>query len=303
MGSAMKQKNWMVGAGLALALTLSCRVHAQEGVGDVIYVPTPQKVVEAMLKMVKIGPKDFIIDLGSGDGRMVITAAREFGARGVGVDLDTALLDLSRENAQRDGVAERANFIEQNLFETDLSQATVISSYLLPEMNQRLRPKLLNLKPGTRVVAHDYHMGEWYPDQNDTLIVPEKVVGRPGKSFIYMWVVPAKLAGLWESRLKTEKWEFEFTQSFQMIEGEIKIKGRNIKLPRFKLAGDRIGFTVLTKPGDNSTRHRFKGTVQSSVIEGMVTVGSGTALKRLPWSARLTKRGDLTSFEPPAARQ
>jgi methylase of polypeptide subunit release factors len=299
----MKQKNWMVGAGLALALTWPCRVHAQEGVGDVIYVPTPQKVVEAMLKMVKIGPRDFIIDLGSGDGRMVITAAREFGARGVGVDLDTALLDLSRENAQRDGVAERANFIEQNLFETDLSQATVISSYLLPEMNERLRPKLLNLKPGTRIVAHDYHMGEWYPDQNDTLMVPEKVVGRPGKSFIYMWVVPAKLAGLWESRLKTEKWEFEFTQNFQMIDGEIKIKGRNIKLPRFKLAGDRIGFAVLTKPGDNSTRHRFKGTVQSSVIEGMVTVGSGTALKRLPWSARLIKRGDLKSFEPPAMPQ
>ena len=113
MGSAMKQKKWMVGAGLALALTLSYRVHAQEGVGDVIYVPTPQKVVEAMLKMVKIGPKDFIIDLGSGDGRMVITAAREFGARGVGVDLDPVLLDLSRANAKREGVAERAKFIEQ----------------------------------------------------------------------------------------------------------------------------------------------------------------------------------------------
>ena len=139
MSSAMKQK-WIAGAALAMALTLTSHVRAQEGAGDVIYVPTPQKVVEAMLKMAKVGPKDFIIDLGSGDGRMVITAAREFGARGVGVDLDTVLLDLSRENAKRDGVAERAQFIEQNLFQTDLSQATVISTYLLPEMNQRLRP-------------------------------------------------------------------------------------------------------------------------------------------------------------------
>lgn len=295
----LKQK-WIAAAALAL---LTCHVRAQEGAGDVIYVPTPQKVVEAMLKMAKVGPKDFIIDLGSGDGRMVITAAREFGARGMGVDLDTVLLELSRENAKRDGVAERAKFIEQNLFETDLGQATVISTYLLPEMNQRLRPRLLNLRPGTRVVAHDYHMGEWYPDQNDTLIVPEKVVGRPGKSFIYMWVVPAKLAGIWESRLKSERWEFDFTQNFQMIDGAIRINGRRIKLPQFKLAGDQIIFTVVAKAGDNSTRHRFKGTVQNSVIDGWVTVGSGTALKTLPWRARLIVRSDLKSFEPAAALQ
>jgi hypothetical protein len=302
MSSAMKQK-WIACAALALALLLTCHVRAQEGAGDVIYVPTPQKVVEAMLKLAKVGPKDFIIDLGSGDGRMVITAVREFGARGVGVDLDTVLLDQSRENAKRDGVAERAQFIEQNLFETDLNQATVISTYLLPEMNQRLRPRLLNLKPGTRVVAHDYHMGEWYPDQNDTLIVPEKVVGRPGKSFIYMWVVPAKLAGIWESHVSAEKWEFDFTQNFQMIEGGIRINGRPIKLPQLKLAGDQIIFTVVAKPGDNSTRHRFKGTVQNWVIEGWVTAGSGTALKTLPWRARLIERGDLKSFEPAATLQ
>ena len=177
-----------------------CSLPAQEGVGDVVYVPTPQIVVDEMLRMAKVGPKDFVIDLGSGDGRMVITAAKKFGARGFGVDLDPVLLKLSNENAQREGVADRARFIEQNLFETDLSQATVITSYLLPEMNEKLRPKILNLKPGTRVVTHDYHMGEWHADEMRTLDVPEKKVGNPGKSYVYRWIVPAKIAGRWQSQ-------------------------------------------------------------------------------------------------------
>src|SRR5947209_1915666 len=141
----------------------SAPASSQEGRGDVVYVPTPQVVVDEMLRMAKIGPNDYLIDLGSGDGRFVITAAKKYGARGFGVDLDTYLLRLARKNAQTEGVTDRANFIEQNLFETDLSQATVVSSYLLPEMNLKLRPKILGLKPGTRGVADDYHMGESYP--------------------------------------------------------------------------------------------------------------------------------------------
>src|ERR1043166_7265099 len=185
------------GAAPRVLLALTCMVlagasrmaGAQEGAGDVVYVPTPQVVVDRMLEMAKVGPRDYVIDLGSGDGRIVITAAKKYGARGFGVDLDPLLLKKSNENARIEGVADRARFIEQNLFETDLSQATVITSYLLPEMNERLRPKILKLKPGTRVVAHDYHMGEWYPDETDTLRVPEKIVGSPGKSFLYMWLV------------------------------------------------------------------------------------------------------------------
>ena len=143
---------------LLLSLT-ALSATAQDGKGDVVYVPTPQVVVEEMLEMAKVGPSDFIIDLGSGDGRIVITAAKKFGARGFGVDLDAYLLKKARESARREGVAERAQFVEQNLFEADLSHATVITSYLLPEMNEKLRPKLLALKPGTRVVTHDYDMG------------------------------------------------------------------------------------------------------------------------------------------------
>src|ERR1043166_720269 len=193
------------GAAPRVLLALTCMVlagasrmaGAQEGAGDVVYVPTPQVVVDRMLEMAKVGPGDYIIDLGSGDGRIVITAAKRYGARGFGVDLADVLLERRNSVAKAEGVADRAQFFKQNLFETDLSKATVITSYLLPEMNEKLRPKILKLKPGTRVVAHDYHMGEWYPDETDTLRVPEKIVGSPGKSFLYMWLVPAPTAGQW----------------------------------------------------------------------------------------------------------
>lgn len=294
----------LLGGALACVLALPLPLLAQEGVGDVIYVPTPQIVVDAMLQMAKVGPNDYIIDLGSGDGRMVITAAKKYGARGAGVDLDTVLLKRSSENAQREGVADRADFLEQDLFETDLSRATVITTYLLPEMNQKLRPKILNLKPGTRVVAHDYHMGEWYPDQNDTLGVPGKTVGAPGKSFIFMWVVPAKVAGRWQSQIGVRRvnWDFEFRQTFQMADGAVVSGGRTIKLPEFKVEGDQIAFTAVTRPGDNSTRHRFKGTVKGDLIEGTVIMGAGAGQK-LPWSARLVRRDDMKSLQSTAVLQ
>jgi len=289
----MKSWKWIVGCAL-LALVLPLRLQAQEGVGDVVYVPTPQIVVDEMLRMAKVGPKDFVIDLGSGDGRMVITAAKKFGARGFGVDLDPVLLKRSNENAQREGVADRARFIEQNLFETDLSQATVITSYLLPEMNEKLRPKILDLKPGTRVVAHDYHMGEWQADEMHTLDVPEKKVGNPGKSYVYRWIVPAKIAGRWQSQIATgaqpANWEFEFEQRFQMFDGVAKSGSQKITLRVPKLEGDQLSFMFFTKPGDSATRQEFKGTVKGDLIEGTLRLGDGAGQKQMPWSAKLTQR-------------
>ena len=288
-------KSWKRIAGSALlALMMPLQLGAQEGAGDVVYVPTPQIVVEEMLRMAKVGPKDFVIDVGSGDGRMVITAAKKFGARGFGVDLDPVLLKQSNENAQREGVADRARFIEQNLFEADLSQATVITSYLLPEMNEKLRPKILSLRPGTRVVAHDYHMGEWHPDGHQSLDVPGKTVGQPGKSHIYLWIVPAKIAGHWQSQLATgtqpANWEFDFEQRFQMFDGVAKNGGQEIKLRVPNLEGDQLSFQFFTKPGDNSTRHEFKGTVKGELIDGTLRLGAGAAQKQVPWSAKLVKR-------------
>jgi hypothetical protein len=289
----MKSWKWIVVSAL-LALLLPLPLQAQEGVGDVVYVPTPQIVVDEMLRMAKVGPKDFVIDLGSGDGRMVITAAKKFGARGFGVDLDAVLLKLSNENAQREGVADRARFIEQNLFETDLSQATVITSYLLPEMNEKLRPKILNLKPGTRVVAHDYHMGEWQADEMHTLDVPEKKVGNPGKSYVYRWIVPAKIAGRWQSQFASgthpANLEFEFEQRFQMFDGVAKSGSQKMTLRVPKLEGDQLSFQFFTKPGDVSTRHEFKGTVKGDLIEGTLRLGAGAGQKQMPWTAKLTQR-------------
>ena len=297
----MKQKQWVLYAGLALALIspLALPADVQEnqqnrGVGDVVYVPTPQIVVDEMLTMAKVGPSDFVIDLGSGDGRMVITAAKKFGARGFGVDLSDDLLKESNNTAAAQGVADRAKFIKQNLFETDLGQATVITTYLLPSMNAQLRPKILNLKPGTRVVAHDYSMGEWNADDTKTLIVPEKRVGDAGKSYIYLYVVPAKIAGRWQAQVNTgaqpASWEFEFEQRYQLFNGVARSGSQKINMISERINADQISFTFLTKPGDNSTRYEFNGTVRGDVIDGTLKLGEGPTQKQLPWSAKIVQR-------------
>jgi methylase of polypeptide subunit release factors len=280
---------------LALALAVPA-VHAQEGRGNVIYVPTPQVVVDAMLKIAKVGAKDFVIDLGSGDGRIVITAAKKYGARGFGVDLDTYLLKIANANAKKEGVADRARFIEQNLFETDLSQATVITSYLLPSMNEELRPKILALKPGTRLVAHDYAMGEWDPDDSETLLVPEKTVGDPGKSYIFFWIVPARVAGTWESQIMTggkpATWQFNFQQNFQLVHGTARAGGRDVKLPQFRLAGEALAFKVEVPGPAKPATYQFRGWTKGDVIEGNVTVGDDSGTRVMPWRAKLTVRGE-----------
>lgn len=280
--------NWKLALG-AVALALAPATQAQEGAGDVVYVPTPQIVVDEMLKMAKVGPKDFVIDLGSGDGRMVITAAKKFGARGFGVDLDPVLLKRSNDTARAEGVADRARFVDQNLFETDLSQATVITSYLLPEMNAKLRPKILALKPGTRVVAHDYHMGDWLPDEERTLQVPEKKVGNPGVSYVYFWLVPARVAGRWNSEVVTkagaQKIEFLFDQRYQSLSGSARTGGQDLKLRAPKIEGERVSFSLLGKQ-----RQDFSGVVKGDVIEGTVRTGEGAAAVTTPWTAKLAKR-------------
>ena len=291
--------NWLNKLGLALALpfvVLCPSASAQEGRGDVVYVPTPQVVVDEMLTMAKIGPKDFLIDLGSGDGRIVITAAKKYGAQGFGVDLDRYLLGTARDNAKKAGVADRAAFVEQNLFETDLGKATVISSYLLPEMNLRLRPKILALKPGTRVVAHDYHMGDWYPDAQKDIPVPEKKVGTPGVSYIFLWYVPAKVAGKWQAQVNTDgknsTYEIAFDQLFQILEGTVRA-GADSTLLRGRVSGEQVTFTTQPKGSPGGQRHEFSGRVTGDTIQGTVRIGEGQSARQASWSAKLVTRGEL----------
>lgn len=180
-----------LGSALVLAAGLSC-AQAQALDTDVPFVVTPDNVTREMLRLAGVKAGDYVIDLGSGDGRIVIVAARQFGARGLGVEIVPELVARSRDNARRAGVADRVEFRVQDLFATDLSPATVITMYLLPEVNLQLRPRLLALKPGTRIVSHDWDMGDWKPDRVITVEAPDKPIGREKVSRLYLWTVPAR---------------------------------------------------------------------------------------------------------------
>lgn len=200
------------------ALALACGMVAPAALcaqDEVPFVVTPDNVTLAMLELAQVGPQDFVLDLGSGDGRIVILAARRFGARGLGVEISPELVQRSRDSAARAGVAGRAAFLEQDLFKTDLSRATVITLYLLQEVNLQLRPALLALEPGTRIVSHDWDMGDWWPDRSVTVDAPDKSVGREKRSRLHLWVVPARLHGRWCGNAALQGTTLQVQQHYQ----------------------------------------------------------------------------------------
>jgi SAM-dependent methyltransferase len=204
---------------------------------DVPYVTTPDRVVNSMLTLAGVTARDFVLDLGSGDGRIVIMAAAKYGARGMGVEIDPALVQLSNENASKAGVAERARFVEQDLFATDLGQATVITMYLLPDVNLKLRPELLKLRPGTRIVSHDWDMGDWQPDGKLVLDVPEKKLGLEKKSTLLLWKVPAAVDGNWSSG---KRLRLNLRQRYQMLEGAVTYRGQTYADASGRVDGTRV---------------------------------------------------------------
>jgi SAM-dependent methyltransferase len=193
---------------------------------EVPFITSPDIVTQEMLRMANVGPTDHVIDLGSGDGRIVILAAKRFGASGLGVEIVPELVAQSRRNAQDAGVAARVEFREQDLFQTDLSPATVVTMYLLPEVNLQLRPKLLALRPGTRIVSHDWDLGDWMPDRSTILQVPDKMVGLEKASKVFLWVVPAHVDGLWCAGGAA----LRVTQKYQQVEARIADRGAELAL-------------------------------------------------------------------------
>jgi hypothetical protein len=238
---------------------------------EVPYVPTPQNVVEAMLTLAEVRPGDFVIDLGSGDGRIVITAARRFGAEGLGIDLDTTLVREATELAKKAGVADRTTFIKQDIFDTDLSQATVLTLYLLPEYNIALRARILQqLRPGARVLSHDWDMGDWEPDEKVTVPAPEKTLGGTQTSTIYLWRVPAQVQGAWRARLGAGgELELELEQKFQRVAGSVRYRNVQCPIEAATLTGDRLALRAC----EGSNRLQLVGKVHPDRIVGTVTRG------------------------------
>jgi hypothetical protein len=240
---------------------------------DVPFVPTREATVKRMLVMAEVGKNDVLYDLGSGDGRIVISAAKR-GARAIGVDIDPERIRESRDNARKAGVPDRAQFHQGSLFDADVREATVVSLYLLPEVNLKLRPKLLrDLRPGTRVVSHDFDMGEWKPDRTATL----------GNDTIYLWFVPAAVQGTWSFTMPSARGDqratLTMTQTFQEVSGAIQMGDQRIPIAGATLRGDELHFrTEGTSPA------RFRGRVQGAFLQGTVQPTSGGAAR--PWFAQ-----------------
>jgi SAM-dependent methyltransferase len=219
---------------------------------DVPYVTTRRAAVGKMMDLAEVGSDDFVIDLGSGDGRILIAAARDRGASGLGVDIDPDRVFEARANARRAGVADRVSFLQQDLFETDISRSSVVTMYLLPEINLRLRPRLLTeLRPGTRIVSHEFDMREWQPDRS----------GRVGGSDLHLWIVPAKVAGSWSlEEGKGSAGSLRLFQSFQKVRGSISRGGASVPIEEGRLEGDRIAFVADGRI--------YEGLVRGDAIEG-----------------------------------
>jgi hypothetical protein len=274
------RRRWLLALTLLTLLApLGSGARAQSILGEEVpYIRTPQVVVDKMLALAEVGPEDFLIDLGSGDGRIVITAALERGARGFGVELDPNLVEASNAAARKAGVAERAQFFARDLFDTDIHGASVLTMYLLPAVNLQLRPRILaQLKPGTRVVSHDWDMGEWQPDATAVLEGLTKPVMPIRASTIYLWIVPARVAGAW--RLKVDgadakdAMEIEFAQRFQELSGVARhARGRTL-LQSAHLRGVEIRFAVIDETRRPSVPIQFFGRVYGDMMEGSTGTG------------------------------
>ncbi|HEX7124301.1 MAG TPA: class I SAM-dependent methyltransferase [Thermodesulfobacteriota bacterium] len=241
---------------------------------DVPYVQTPQPIVDRMLELAAPTPNDLLYDLGSGDGRIVVTAAARYGTRGVGIDIDPARVEDGKRNAEQAGVTHLTRFVQQDLFEADFSDATIVTMYLLSSVNLQLRPKLLDqLRPGTRIVSHSFDMDDWEPDR-----VVEVTEGARGT--IYYWVIPAKVEGAWDLTLPSGTGSgsgparLELDQEFQKVNGTATIDGRKVPVEG-RLTGDRITLVLRDRSAPQPLDLTLEGHVDGSRIAGLPPGGAG----------------------------
>jgi Methyltransferase domain len=244
------------------------------------YVPSPQSVVSDMPSYADVSDRDFLIDLGSGDGRIVLTAAKVFGARGFGVEIKEDLVRRANEAAAKEGIGDRVKFIKADLFKTDISQATIITMYLLPDTVNMLKDKFLTeLRPGTRIVSHDYPLTGWIPEKYVQMDLEEKVqISGVTTTLIYLYIVPAKVGGKWEAKMPAavsrQPATLQLKQQLTRVSGSLRVDGRDVPLEEVKLRGDKLTFKLAGRKGE------FSGTVKGNAIEGTVDGKS-------PWSATL----------------
>jgi len=279
---------WAIVSVASIAGLLGAACHLKR-LPDVLFQTTPQYVVEEMLEMAKVTKDDTVYDLGCGDGRFVITAAQKYGARGVGIDIDPQRVRESQKNAIEAGVTDRVRFIEDDLFTTPIHEATVITLYLLPELNLKLRPKLLReLKPGSRIVSYVCDMGDWKPDAMRSFV---------SSTFsttlrYYVWVIPADVSGEWRWSLSTQEgnqpYTLRFSQNFQEVSGHVTIQeGRRIRIKEAELTGDRLNFALKYSEGDKQeVTMQFNGRVSGDTIEGSGEVTGGPLAGKYTWTAR-----------------
>jgi len=229
-----------------------------QGGKDVVWVPTPQALVDKMLDMAGVTAQDVVMDLGSGDGITVITAAKR-GARAIGIEYNPDMVELSKQNAEKAGVSDKATFMKADLFETDLSQATVITMFLLPQINMKLRPKILDLKPGTRIVSNSFTMEDWTADETATV-----TEGCQTWCTALFWIVPAKIEGRWQSSAG----DLTFAQTFQQVSGTLQKNGTSAAITDGRLRGAELSMTI-----DGA---QYVGRVEGNTIVGTVTTSSKT---------------------------
>lgn len=280
---------------LALCALLPSSAALAQEAADVPYFSTPSNVVAAMLEMARVTADDYLLDLGSGDGRIVIEAAKKSSARGRGVELDANLVSMANEAAKRQGVAGQVTFVQGNLFYVDIGKPTVLTMYLLPQINLQLRPRILReLKPGTRVVSHDFDMGEWKPDLHREVAVPNKPYGAPS-SMVYLWYVPANVAGKWQWRLPiggtTRLYEARIDQTFQELRDEVRVEGSGAISRGARLRGDLITLDLVREFFGQKVTHEFSGRVEGDRIVGRARISGGGNNATLAWEAMRVERG------------